>query len=107
MTYHIVTSFVAFNMTSRNKIQHTDSPWAYSLNRLQYEELFDVSPQMQEVIDEELDIYLSQIFNLLSEENLSSTNTIVSLVVSIATDITYMNECPSCNQKQIAYRTRR
>ena len=43
-------------MTSRNKIQLTDSPWVYSLNTLQYEQLFDVSPQMEEVIGEELNI---------------------------------------------------
>ena len=34
----------------------TDSPWVYSLNTLQYEQLFDVSPQMEEVIGEELNI---------------------------------------------------
>jgi len=43
-------------MTSRNQIQLTDSPWVYSLNTLQYEQLFDVSPQMEEVIGEELNI---------------------------------------------------
>jgi hypothetical protein len=104
VTYHIVTSFVAFSMASQNKIQHTDSPWGNSLNRLRYEELFDVSPQMQEVIDEELNIYLSQILNLLSEEKLSPTNFIDSLVASTATDTTHMKQCPSCNQQQIANR---
>ena len=43
-------------MTSRNQIQLTDSPWVYSLNTLQYEQLFDVSPQIEEVIGEELNI---------------------------------------------------
>ena len=43
-------------MTSRNQIQLTDSPWVYSLNTLQYEQLLDVSPQMEEVIGEELNI---------------------------------------------------
>ena len=43
-------------MISRNQIQLTDSPWVYSLNTLQYEQLFDVSPQMEEVIGEELNI---------------------------------------------------
>jgi len=39
-----------------------------------------------------LNIYLSQILNLLSGENLSSTNTINSLVVSIATDNDFIVE---------------
>ena len=30
VTYHIVTSFVAFNMTLQNKIQYTDLPWVNS-----------------------------------------------------------------------------
>ena len=80
-------------MTSQNKIQYTDLPQVNSLNRLQYEEIFDVNPPMQEAIDEELNIYLSQILNSLYEENLSST-----------TDITHTKKCPSCNQKQIANR---
>ena len=97
MTYHIVTSFVAFNMTSQNKIQYTDLPWVNSLNRLQYEEIFDVNPPMQEAIDEELNIYISQILNLLSEEKLSPTNFIDSLIASTATDINRMKKCPRCN----------
>jgi len=104
LIYHIVTSFVAFNMASQNKIQHTDSPWAYSLDRLQYEELFDISPPMQEVIDKELYIYLTEILDLLSEEKSSSTNVIDSLITSTATNINSMKECPSCNQQNIENR---
>ena len=52
---------------------------------------------MQEAIDEELNIYLSQILNLLSEEKLSPTNFIDSLIASTATDINRMKKCPRCN----------
>lgn len=105
MIYHTVTSFVGFNMESQNKIQHTDSPWIYdSLNRLQYEELFDINPQMQKIIDKELYKYLDDILNLLSEEKLSSTNTIDSLISSTRINITNMKECPSCHQQNIENR---
>jgi len=105
VVYHIVTSFVGFNMASQNRIQHTDSPWAYySLNRIQYEELFDVNPQMQEVIDKELYNYLTDILNLLSKEKLSSPNTIDSLVASTGINITDMKECPNCHQQNIENR---
>lgn len=104
MIFHIVTSFVAFNMGSQNEIQSTNSPWLHSsLNRLQYEELFDVDPQMQEVIDKELHIYLSEILKLLCEEKLASVNTIDSLIAT-STNITAMKECPNCNQKNIENR---
>ncbi|RHZ86518.1 hypothetical protein Glove_50g130 [Diversispora epigaea] len=102
--FHIITSFVAFNMGSQNKIQSTNSPWLHSsLNRLQCEELFDINPQMQEVIDMELHAYLSEIFKLLHEEKLAPVNTIDSLMVTAA-NITAMKECPNCNQKNIKNR---
>ncbi|RHZ57715.1 hypothetical protein Glove_384g34 [Diversispora epigaea] len=105
VVYHIVTSFVAFNMELYNRIQHTDSPWVYSsLNKLQHEELFDVNPQMQEVIDKELYNYLSDILNLLSEEKLSSTNTIDSLISSTGINITNIKQCPKCHQQNIENR---
>src|SRR6266542_162353 len=88
-------------MLSQNKIQHTDSPWVYYfLNKLQLEELFDVNSQMQEAINKELYNYLANILNLLSEEKLSSTNAIDSLIVSTGTNITNMKECPNCHQKK-------
>ncbi|KAF0484108.1 hypothetical protein F8M41_023091 [Gigaspora margarita] len=105
VTYHIVTSFVAFNMSSENKTQHTNLPWAYdSLNRSQFDELFNISTQMQEVIDEELHSYLAEVLKLLSEEKLSTTNTIDSLVASTSTNTIKMKTCPSCNLKNIENR---
>ncbi|RIB04668.1 hypothetical protein C2G38_2048245 [Gigaspora rosea] len=102
--YHIDTSFIAFNMASQNKIQYTNSPWARnSPSRSQYEELFDISPKMQEVIDEELYSYLAEVLILLSEEK-SSTNIIDSLAASISINVTKMKFCPSCNLQNIENR---
>src|SRR6185369_752241 len=75
--YHIVTSFVVFDMEPQNEMQCSNTPWLHnSLNRLQYEELFNISPQMGEEITKELHIYLSEILDLLCGEKLSSTNAI-------------------------------
>ncbi|RIB02544.1 hypothetical protein C2G38_2049983 [Gigaspora rosea] len=49
----------------------------------QYEELFDISAQMQEVLNRELHTYLANILNLLSNEKSSSTNIINSLEASM------------------------
>ncbi|RIB20500.1 hypothetical protein C2G38_2141143 [Gigaspora rosea] len=104
--YYIVTSFVVFNMSSQNRIQHiTNSPWAYnSLNILQYDELFEISSQMQEVVDKELYDYLDNLLNLLSQEKSSSINTIDTLVASTGTKITNMKVCPSCHKREIENR---
>lgn len=103
--YHTVTSFVAFNMVSQNKFQHTNFPWIYhSLNRSQYEELFDIDPQMQEVLDKELHIYLTDILDLLSNEKSASTNIIDSLITSTVTNVANMKACLSCKQQNIENR---
>ncbi len=52
---------------------------------------------MQEAIDKELYNYLTNILNLLSEEKLSSTNAIDSLIVFTRTNITNMKKCPNCH----------
>ncbi|CAG8608328.1 9857_t:CDS:2 [Diversispora eburnea] len=92
-------------MISQNKIQHTNSPWIFnSLNRLQYEELFEINLQMQDVLDRELYSFLSEIFNLLSEEKSSVINTIDSLIASAETNITSMKQCLNCHQKNIENR---
>ncbi|KAF0555351.1 hypothetical protein F8M41_017442 [Gigaspora margarita] len=97
-TYHIVTSFVAFNMLLENKIQHTNSLWAYnSLSRLQFDKLVSINTQMQKVINEKLNFYFARVIKLLSKEKLLSTNTIDSLVASTLTNTAKMKTCPSCN----------
>ncbi|RIB09238.1 hypothetical protein C2G38_2044483 [Gigaspora rosea] len=106
VVYHTVTSFVVFNMSLQNRIQHTtNSPWAYnSLNILQYDELFEVSPQMQKIVDGELNNYLDNLLNLLSQEKSSSTNTIDVLEASTGIKITNMKVCPSCHKREIENR---
>lgn len=104
MVYHVVTSFVGFNMASHNKIQYTDSPWAYSLDRLRYEELYDISSEMQDAIDKELYTYVFDILTLLSDEKLSATNTIDSIIADAATNINSMKKCPNCDQQHIENR---
>ncbi|RIB11038.1 hypothetical protein C2G38_2043003 [Gigaspora rosea] len=106
VVYYTVTSFVVFNISLQNRIQHTtNSPWAYnSLNILQYDELFEVSPQMQEIVDEELHNYLDNLLNLLSQEKSSSTNTIDVLAASTGIKITKMKVCPSCHKQEIENR---
>ncbi|KAF0467586.1 hypothetical protein F8M41_025984 [Gigaspora margarita] len=105
--FYIVTSFVAFNMASQNKIQHTNLPWLYlSFSKSQYEEIFDVSPEMQKVINEELYAYLAEVLVLLSEEKLSSTNTIDSLVASMPINASRIKSCSGCNLQNIENRKR-
>jgi len=56
-------------MASHNKIQYTDSPWAYSLDRLRYEELYDISSEMQDAIDKELYTYVFDILTCYLMKN--------------------------------------
>ena len=102
MIYHIVTSFVAFNIESQNYIQYTNMPWvSSSLNRLQYESLFDTTSEMQEVIDKGLHIYLSEILGLLCDEKSSAINNIDSIINNIGSNDRCNKRCLSCNEQNI------
>lgn len=103
--FHVITSFVAFNMKSQNEIQHTNIPWLHnSLNRLQYEELFDLSSQMEEEFNKELHNYLSKILDQLCMEKLSSNNSINTLIESMISNNGYDKYCSNCNEKDIENR---
>jgi hypothetical protein len=100
--YHVVTSFVAFNMESSYQVQHINNPWVYdNLNKQQYKELFELSPGMQEEIDKELFIYLSEILGQLNEEKLSSTNVINTLMTNRVSKNGFDKYCSNCNEYNI------
>src|SRR6185312_7278821 len=100
VVFHTVTSFVAFNMSSQNNIQCSNTPWAFSsLSRSQYESLFDITSEMQEVIDKELHNYLSEILNSLNEEKLSTVNTIDSLIANTRSNNRCNKQCPNCKKQ--------
>ncbi|CAH1767575.1 13336_t:CDS:2, partial [Entrophospora sp. SA101] len=77
MVYHIVTSFVAFNIGPEIKIQHTQEPWLYNtLTHDQYKKLLSPSPQMQQEFDNELYHFLNEIIDQLKTEKMQSFNKI-------------------------------
>ncbi|CAG8571090.1 5002_t:CDS:2, partial [Scutellospora calospora] len=89
-------------MESKNYIQHTNIPWIpNSHNRLQYESLFEITSEMQEVLDKELHDYLSEILNLLLEEKLSKINNIDVLANSIGSNDHCKKRCFECSEKNI------
>ncbi|CAG8709814.1 14439_t:CDS:1, partial [Funneliformis caledonium] len=48
-----ITSFILLNYNPINQIQNLEDPWLYktSLNALQIEELFNIIPKMQTLIN--------------------------------------------------------
>ncbi|KAF0369735.1 hypothetical protein F8M41_013416 [Gigaspora margarita] len=62
------------------------------------EELFNISSQMQEIVNKKLHVYLAEILNLLSEERSSSTNIIDSSIASTMTNTTNMKICLGCEK---------
>ncbi|KAF0432016.1 hypothetical protein F8M41_005337 [Gigaspora margarita] len=103
--FHIVTSFVAFNMEPRNHIQYTNTPWTFNiLNRLQYENLFEITLVMQEAINQELYTYLNEILELLCEEKLSAANEIDSFIANTGSSSHCDKRCTSCGEQNIENR---
>ena len=53
--FHTVTSFISFNFDPTNNIQVIEDPWLHQkLNSIQIQELFEITPDMQALLDKEL-----------------------------------------------------
>jgi len=93
-------------MDPQNYIQYTTgTPWAFdSFNSLQDKNFFEITLEMQEVIDQELYTYLTEILELLCEEKLSATNEIDSLVASTSSSSRCDKQCPNCGERNIENR---
>ncbi|RIB13363.1 hypothetical protein C2G38_2198055 [Gigaspora rosea] len=84
VVYNTVTSFVLFNFDPTNQVQNIKNPWLHeNLNTAQIEQLFDITPEMQTLIDQRLHNYLSAILTEASIEKNKDTN----------------RKCPQCNTK--------
>ncbi|RIB16611.1 hypothetical protein C2G38_2189481 [Gigaspora rosea] len=58
--FQMVTSFVLFNFDPTNQVQNIKNPWLHeNLNTAQIEQLFNITPEMQTLIDQRLHDYLS------------------------------------------------
>lgn len=102
VNFHTVTSFVVFNFDSTSKAQVLDNPWSYeSLNKLQMEELFDVTPEMQSLIDQELNDYLSIILAEASTEKNSDKNIIDELASKHNATLGKQKKCDNCGKNEI------
>ncbi|RHZ53881.1 hypothetical protein Glove_433g7 [Diversispora epigaea] len=100
VTFHTVTSFVAFDINSQNKIQQINDPWLYnSLIKSQYEGLFDFSSQMQQEFNHELYNYLTEIIEQLCDKKLSTTNNIDALIENTLFNNSHKKYCSNFNEK--------
>jgi len=102
VVYHTVTSFVLFNYNSNDQIQNQD-PWLHktSLNTLQIQELFDLTPEMQILIDRQLHYYLSIIITEACTEKSQNVNAIDNLVANQNTKIGNQKWCQGCGKGEI------
>ncbi|RIB22253.1 hypothetical protein C2G38_2174373 [Gigaspora rosea] len=89
-------------MDPQNRIQYTNLPWVLSsFSRHQYEDLFEITSEMQEAIDQELNNYLAEILELLCKEKSSTTNAIDSLVANIGSSSRCDKRCLNCGEQSI------
>jgi len=100
--YNTVTSFVSFNFDPNNQIQALKDPWLYeTLNSSQIEELFTITPEIQELLDQQLYNYLSIIICEASEEKNQMINPIDDLVDIHSSNIGKQKRCSKCGMKEI------
>jgi len=108
VTYHIVTSFISFNFDPDSQIQALEDPWLHeSLDSSQIQELFDITPGMHELLDQQLCDYLSTIISEASIEKNKDINTINDLVAKYNTKTGKIKWCDQCGMKEIENLKRR
>jgi hypothetical protein len=100
--YHTVTSFVGFNFNSTEQIQFNKNPWLYStLNLSQVEQLYNITPEMKTLLDQELYKFLSDILsNALIEKN-EEINYIDELIIKSNSNISKQKWCNQCGKNKI------
>ncbi|RHZ53903.1 hypothetical protein Glove_433g27 [Diversispora epigaea] len=102
VVFHTVTSFVAFDMDSQNKIQHTNNPWLHnSLTKSQYENLFNLTPEMQQELNCELYNYLNEIIDQLCNEKVTTINNVDSIIESMSSNNSQSKYCSNCKERNI------
>jgi hypothetical protein len=99
--FHTVTSFISFNFDPTNNIQVIKNPWLHQkLNSTQIQELFEITPDMQALLDKELQDYLSIILTDACKEKNSEINLIDNLILNNPT-IGKQKRCIKCGLKEI------
>jgi len=80
VTYHTVTSFVSFNFDTTDQTQVHKNPWlhkTFDLSKIQ--ELFNITPEMQIVLDQQLHDYISVILSEACAEKKKTINLLIIL----------------------------
>jgi hypothetical protein len=99
--FHTVTSFISFNFNSTDNTQVLEDPWLHQkLNSIQIQELFEITPDMQALLDKELQDYLSVILTDVCEEKNSEINLVDNLILNNST-IGKQKRCINCGIKEI------
>ena len=100
VVYHTVTSFVLFNFNPADQTQNFENPWLHkTLNTLQIQELFDLTSEMQTLIDQQLHDYLSVILDETCNEKNENTNAIDNLIANQKTG--KQKKCCECGKDKI------
>lgn len=100
--YHTVTSFVSFNFNATNQIQAHEDPWLHkSFDLSKIEELFNITPEMQTILDEQLHNYLSLILDEACTEKKEAINPIDNLITKYNSNVGKLKWCSECGKKGI------
>jgi len=104
VTYHVVTSFLSLNFDTTDKIQEIEEPWlCQKLDSQQIQELFEVTPEMQKLIDQQLYDYLTTITILIeacAEKN-SEVNSIDDQILRRDSTTSKQKSCIKYGMKEI------
>jgi hypothetical protein len=102
VTFHTVTSFLSFNFDTNDQMQVIEEPWLHKkLDSLLIQELFDITPEMQKLLDQQLHDYLSIILAEACTEKNKNINIIDNLAAQHNTTIGRQKKCNKCGKTEI------
>src|SRR2546421_6773626 len=102
VTFHVVTSFVAFNFDPHDNSQLTTNPWKSDLlTSDEVEQLFDVDDDMQREFDLELHNFIGDVIGNLCNEKNKEMNQLDQLVDNQSNLPNKMKICFKCSKKNI------
>ncbi|RHZ44823.1 hypothetical protein Glove_709g82 [Diversispora epigaea] len=102
VVFHTVTSFIACNFDFSDKNQYITDPWiSNSLTEINIQQLFNLTPDMKNILEKELINYINEIIDELIIEKKKDENEIDKLILSQNSSMGKMKKCINCGKTEI------
>ncbi|RHZ73248.1 hypothetical protein Glove_232g56 [Diversispora epigaea] len=102
VVFHTFTSFIAYNFDFSDKNQYIMDPWiSNSLIEINIQQLFNLTPDMKNILEKELINYINEIIDELIIGKKKDENKIDKLILFQNSSMEKMKKCINCEKTKI------